>query len=53
MNETAKRELASISEDLYDIMDRLEELSEDYEDLALKLNLAINKLSEACDLIEE
>ncbi len=53
MNKDSKLKLGSISEDIMDAIDRLEELSEDDEALSASLNAIIDILTDACDRIDE
>ena len=52
MKKDAKQRLNEISEDLMDILDRLEELSEDEETISEQINEAIDKLSDACEIVD-
>ena len=45
--------LDEINGDLMDIIDRLEEISEDEESLSKRINQVIDVLSNACDMLEE
>ena len=47
------KELNETLAELYELMDRLEEIAEDDEKVADRVNAAINKLSEACDILED
>ena len=48
-----KNDIAEILEELYDIMDRLEEAAEDDESKSAVVNEVIDLLSDACDKLEE
>ena len=45
--------LAKLLEEIYDIMDRLEEAAEDDESISEKVNAAIDKMSDVCDILED
>lgn len=53
MKRETKTELENVLEALSEIMDELEELAEDDESCETVANAVIDKLSEACDLLEE
>ena len=53
MNKETRRRLDEISEDLMELIDRLEELSQDEETLAQHINPIVDSLSRACDALEE
>ena len=53
MKRETKTELENVLEAISEIMDELEELAEDDESCASVANAVIDKLSEACDLLED
>lgn len=52
MKRETSKEMALAAEQLAEIMDVLEELAEDDEESAFLLNRVIDKLNEACNLLE-
>ena len=49
----AKYRIDEVSGDILDVIDRLEELSEDEEALSKRINEIIDVLSHACDMLDE
>ena len=49
----AKYRIDEVSGDIQDVIDRLEELSEDEEALSKRINEIIDVLSHACDMLDE